>query len=233
VPHGLGALPAAQRAPADFLCLDDDLLAIAAQTCPPLDETADLTVWLARPPVAEKDQLLRRVVRGEAARVRRELLLRFRGDTAPTNPVPARRTVAELLDDAARRRAERERRLAAQRAEDAARREQAHALARERRLDALAGEEDAAWSRVEAMIATRKPAEYDDAVTQRRIRGGFRVRRSSVSEGRVGSRRNWIDPRGPERFRGPSQVSWSSGAHEAPRSSGAVVCGERRLFWWS
>jgi hypothetical protein len=29
----------------------------------------------------------------------------------------------------------------------------------------LAGEEGAAWSRVEAMIATRKPAEYDAAVT--------------------------------------------------------------------
>jgi uncharacterized Zn finger protein len=28
----------------------------------------------------------------------------------------------------------------------------------------LAGDPDAAWSRVEAMIATRKPAEYDAAV---------------------------------------------------------------------
>jgi hypothetical protein len=73
--------------------------------------------------------------------------------------------VADLLDDAARQRADRERRLAAQRAEDEARREQAHALARERRLDELANKEDAAWSRVDALIATRKPAEYDAAVT--------------------------------------------------------------------
>ncbi len=29
----------------------------------------------------------------------------------------------------------------------------------------MAREEDAAWSRVDAMIATRKPAEYDTAVT--------------------------------------------------------------------
>ena len=55
-------------------------------------------------------------VRG-AARVRMELLYRFRGDTAPTVPVPARRTVADLLDNAARRRADHDRRLAAQRAE--------------------------------------------------------------------------------------------------------------------
>lgn len=169
VPPGLGTITAAQRALADFLRLDHDLLTIAAQTSPPLEEIADdpsdLADWVAHLPVAEKDRLLRRVVQGEAARVRMEMLRRFHGDTAPTIPVPARRSVADLLDDAARRRADRERRLAAQRAGDEARREQARALARERRLDELASEEDAAWSRVEALIATRKPAEYDAAVT--------------------------------------------------------------------
>jgi hypothetical protein len=50
--------------------------------------------------------------------------------------------VADLLDDAACRRVDRERRLAAQHAEDEARREQVRALARERRLDELAREED-------------------------------------------------------------------------------------------
>jgi hypothetical protein len=166
VPPGLGALSAAQRALADFLRLDDDLLAIAAQASPPLEETADddLAAWVARLPVATKNRLLARVVRGEAARVRMELLRRFRADTAPTIPVPARRTVGDLLDNAARRRAEHDRRLASQRAEDAARWEQARLEARERQLDELADEEDAAWSRVEAMIATRKPAEYDAAV---------------------------------------------------------------------
>lgn len=129
------------------------------------DDPDDLAVWVARLPVAEKDRLLTRVAQGEVARVRMELLRLFRGDTAPSVPVRARRTVADLLDDAARRRADRERRLAAEHAEDAARREQARLQARERRLDALAAEGDAAWSRVEAMIDTRKPAEYDAAVT--------------------------------------------------------------------
>jgi hypothetical protein len=168
VPPGLRALTAAQRALADFLRLDDDLIAIAAATSPPLEETADdpddLAAWVAGLPVAEKDRLLARVVQGEAARVRMELLRRFRGDIAPAIPVPARRTVADLLDNAARRRADRERRLAAQRADDEARREQARLDARERRLDKLADEEQAAWSRVDALIATRKPAEYDAAV---------------------------------------------------------------------
>jgi hypothetical protein len=139
------------------------------QASPPLEEIADdpdgLAAWVARLPVTEKNRHLARVVQGEAARVRMELLRGFRGDTAPTIPTPARRTVADLLDDAARRRAGHERRLAAQRADEEARRERARALARERRLDELANQEKAAWARVDALITTRKPAEYDAAVT--------------------------------------------------------------------
>ncbi len=169
VPPGLGTLTATQRALADFLRLDDDLLAIASQTSPPVDEIADdpgdIASWVADLPIAEKDRLLQRVVQGEAARVRMEMLRRFRGEGAPTIPAPAPRTVADLLDDAARRRADRERRLAAQRAADEVRREQARAQAREQRLDDLARQEDAAWARVDALIATRKPADYDAAIT--------------------------------------------------------------------
>ena len=108
VPPGLGTLTAAQQALADFLRLDDDLLAIAAETSPPLDEIADdpdaLAAWVTRLPVTEKNQLLARVVQGGAARVRMELLRRFHSDTTPTIPAPTRRTVATLLDAAARRR---------------------------------------------------------------------------------------------------------------------------------
>lgn len=114
VPPGLGALTAAQRALAEFLRLDEDLLAIAAAASAPLEETADdlgdLAVGVTRLPVAEKDRLLARVARGEAARVRTELLRRLRGDTAPAIPASTRRTVADLLDNAARRRADRQRR---------------------------------------------------------------------------------------------------------------------------
>lgn len=169
VPPGLDRLTAAQRALADFLRLDEDLLAVAARTSPPLEDRVDdhgeLATWVTRLPVTEKNRLLGRVVQGDAARVRMELLRRFRGDAAPTSTGVPQRTVADLLDDSARRRADRDRRLAARRAEDQARQEKARAEAWERRLDELAGEQDAAWSRVEAMIANRKPAEYDAAVT--------------------------------------------------------------------
>lgn len=119
VPPGLTALTASQRALADFLRLDDDLLTTAAGASAPIDHTDDpgeVTDWVARLPAGEKDRLLTRVVLGESARVRMELLRRFRGDTAPTSPTPSRRTVGELLDTAARRRADRQRRLAAQHA---------------------------------------------------------------------------------------------------------------------
>lgn len=69
-----------------------------------------------------------------------------------------------LLDAPASQRAKRERQATARRAEEQARRERARALAHSRRLDELAHEGDAAWARVDAMIATRKPAEYDAAV---------------------------------------------------------------------
>lgn len=169
VPPGLATLTAAQRALADFLRLDEDLLTIAAQTSPPADEaTADprlLASWVTALPLAEKNRLLQRVVEDHAGTVRAEIVRRFRDEHTTNTPTASRRTVADLLDAAAQRRVDRERYEAVQRAEEEARREKARALARERRLDGLAQDEDAAWSRIEAMIATRKPAEYDAAAT--------------------------------------------------------------------
>lgn len=168
VPPGLGTLTGAQRALADFLRVDGDLLAIATQTSPPREEMTsdpkDLARRVARLPAAEKNELLARVVQGEATRVQLELLRRFH-ETTPAAPATSRRTVTDLLDDAARRRADRQRRSTAKRARDKARQEKAAAAARDRRLDQLAGDIDAAWSHVDALIATRKPAEYDAAVT--------------------------------------------------------------------
>ncbi|MGV9866082.1 hypothetical protein [Rhodococcus koreensis] len=121
VPPGLATLTAAQHALADFLRVDDDLLAIATQTSAPLAETTDvpgeLAAWVQDLPVAEKDRLLLRIA-----------------------------------DD-----------HAAGQAEQQARRAKARALAREKRIDELARDEEAAWSRIDAMIATRKPDQYDAA----------------------------------------------------------------------
>lgn len=112
VPPGLNQLTAAQQALADFLRLDEALLAVAARTSPSADEIAEdhdeLAARVPHLPVAEKDRLLRQVAHGETARARVEMLRRFREDTAPSTPSPASRTVADLLDEAARRRADRQ-----------------------------------------------------------------------------------------------------------------------------
>jgi hypothetical protein len=168
VPAGLGTLTAPQRALADFLRLDDDLLAVAAEASPPRGKANDdpqrLAAWVAKLPASDKDRLLVRVAQDDAGTVHMELLRRFRDDTTPAPADQPRRTVADLLDGAARIRAERQRHEAARRVEEQARRETTRALARERRLDELADDEEAAWGRVHAMIATRTPGEYDNAV---------------------------------------------------------------------
>lgn len=169
VPPGLRSLTAAQEALADFLRLDDVLLDVAAAASTEIEVAADdpceLAGRISDLAESEKDRLLLRVVTGHPATVRRELLRRFRDQDANASRDAPRRTVAEILDTTANQRAERERQAAAQLAEEEARRARARMLARERRLDELARDEDAAWARVDAMIATRKPAEYDAAVT--------------------------------------------------------------------
>ncbi|MET8867213.1 hypothetical protein ABZW11_30075 [Nonomuraea sp. NPDC004580] len=167
IPPGLGSLSAPQRALADFLRLDDDLLAAAAEASPPAqpvqrDQKA-LTTWISALPAERKDALLLRVIEEDGAKVRWELLREFGGETT-SRTVETGRTVAELLDAAATRRHAREQQKAARRAEQQAQREQQQRQARELRLNQLAQDVDAAWDRVEAFIATKKPREYDQAV---------------------------------------------------------------------
>lgn len=109
VPAGLGALTAPQRALADFLRLDADLLTVAAQGSLPLpranDDPGKLTSWIKDLPPSDKDKLLYRVAEGHGARVQLELQHRFRGEHESTDDRP-RRSVAELLDAAAEARPE-------------------------------------------------------------------------------------------------------------------------------
>ncbi|WP_433729629.1 hypothetical protein ACQP0C_00885 [Nocardia sp. CA-129566] len=168
VPPGLRTLTAAQRAMADFLRLDRDLLHVAASASPDLDAVADdpraLAAWIADLDVAEKDRLLLDVAGDDAASVHMELLRRFRESTTAAPDQAPRRTVADLLDGTARHRSERERREAAVRAEQHARLEARRARQRERRLNELARDQDGAWQRIEVMVATKKSGQYDAAI---------------------------------------------------------------------
>jgi hypothetical protein len=168
VPAGLGSLTASQRALADFLRVDADLLDAATGASPALPEVRDdphaLATHIAGIPAGEKDRLLGLLAADQATRARMELLRNFRrppGDEGNSRP---RRTVTELLDAAADRREQREQQAAAQRAAEQARREQQRAEARRKRLDELARDPGAAWAEAERLINTRAPAQYDAAV---------------------------------------------------------------------
>ncbi|MET8154927.1 hypothetical protein ABZT47_01060 [Sphaerisporangium sp. NPDC005289] len=109
VPPGMASLTPAQRALADFLRLDADLLATAATASPepPSGRDDPLTAWLEGLPEQDKNALLLRAVRGDADRVRMEVLHRFREGTplrADARQDVPRRTVAQLLDATAARR---------------------------------------------------------------------------------------------------------------------------------
>ena len=155
-PPGLGRLSASLEALTRFLRIDENLLAVAAEGSPdlPAAPTADdFQRWIALLPTAEKDALLSQLV-SNPAQAHAEITRRFRQSATP--PADARaggRTVAQLRAAAAARQ-EIER----------ARRERAAALARVKRLDSLVGREDALWRQVDALIETKRPKDYDQAV---------------------------------------------------------------------
>jgi hypothetical protein len=168
VPPGLGKLTAGLRALADFLRIDEDLLAAAAERSPRADEppTGDaLARWITALPEAEKDRLLIGIAAGEDPQPRATLLRRFREASGETRtPGPESRTVAELLDAAERQAADRRRREAERKARKAARRAREEAEALDRRLNDLAGREEQAWREVERLVAEKQAGAYDRAV---------------------------------------------------------------------
>jgi hypothetical protein len=107
VPAGLGSLTAPQRALADFLRVDPDLLMVAALASPELADVSEdpgaVAAHVAGLPAAEKDRLLLLVASNQAPRARLELLRGLRKDPNEeqgARPRP-RRTVDGLLIAAA------------------------------------------------------------------------------------------------------------------------------------
>ncbi len=172
-PPGLSELSASLQALADFLRLGDDLIAVATEGNAPLKENAAsrdaLGRWVAGLTVDEKDALLLRLVADGDPHLRAELRQRFRRETTTARGEESadeapRRTVGELLAAAERRTARRQRAEAERAARERERQQREQAAARARYLDGLAGREADLWGQVDALIATKRPAEYDRAV---------------------------------------------------------------------
>jgi hypothetical protein len=168
VPAGLREPTAGLEALAQFLGVDRDLLEAAAETSPALAEAPPpeaLRTWLHGLAEEEKDDVLERLVVGNDPHLRAELLRRYRAaQTPPQGSEAPRRLVGDILDRAAALREARERAAAeaeARRREERARREAAERAAR---LERLAARQAEVWDEVEALIATRLPKNYQQAV---------------------------------------------------------------------
>jgi hypothetical protein len=170
VPAGLGALSGPLESFREFFEIDSDLIDIAAEAS--RAEQSDTNVkameqWVRGLPEAAKTELLLTAAAGRIGNVGAELQRRFRKQSQAhggTQPEFKRRTVRELLAAAKVRETVRAR-IEAEAAEATRRRTEAEqAQARERYLDALAAREEEAWDNVGALIGTKRPRDYDEAV---------------------------------------------------------------------
>jgi hypothetical protein len=140
----------------DFLRLDQDLLAAAAESDDEdRDEPGQFRAWVKSLPLQERERWLLRAADNPDLRLGSELLGEFRRTHPPATS--GRRTVARLQARAEELRAAR-RRAAAERA---ARARAAAAAARSKRLAGLARRGDAAWQELEQLVVDRA---YDQAV---------------------------------------------------------------------
>jgi len=168
VPAGLKELSGALQAIVDFLEIDEDLIAVAAEASPALtDEPATgLADWIATLPTAEKDKLLSVVAEAENKKVQARLLRRFQGGSLSRNaPDQPARTAAQLWAAAGAHKTAREEAKAQARRAEEERLAAAKAAAYSKRLDHLATRAEAAWQEVADLIETKKPREYDLAVS--------------------------------------------------------------------
>ena len=167
VPAGLGELSGSQQALANFLRINPDLLAAASEASKPLTmkapSAAVLGRWVKALPESDKDELLLRVLRGDGALLRSEMLRRFQG-AEPDQSAEGRRTVKELLVAAERARTRREGATRKREAAERRRKEQEAAAAQAKRLDALARNPGKAWKQVDVLIEAKRAKEYDAAV---------------------------------------------------------------------
>jgi len=181
-PPGLRSLSAPLEALVDFLRVDPDLLVAAAAGSPDArgPRTSELEGWLATLPEDERAALLVAFVEGGDPHLRSDVLRRFGEATDPHHPA-APRTVGQLLAEAERRRAARERAEAELAARERARREREAAEARGRELDALARREAKAWAEIDAHVAAKSPRRYDEAARLLRDLRDLGVRRGDAA----------------------------------------------------
>ena len=164
VPAGLEHLSASLQAVVDFFEIDEDLIAVAAASSPSIQEPEGMTGWITSLPAEQKDALLAQVAAGKGAQVQALLLRRFRTASSSPPAAPAR-MAAELWQAAGNRKAARAKAAERSRRQAEARSAAAQAAAHAKHLDQLATRTEAAWEKAAELIQTKRPRDYDLAVS--------------------------------------------------------------------
>jgi hypothetical protein len=174
VPPGLKNPSEALQCLIEFLRIDPDLLAVAAEhSGEPIALPAGIEAWITALPEAEKNALLLTLIKGQDPHLGAGLLQRYRASVeiaAGTTPTQCR-TVGELLAAADRRHEAREQAEARRQAE-----------ARANYLDELALREDAVWQRVEDLVALKQAKAYAEAIGLLKDLQELNLREDKVSE---------------------------------------------------
>jgi hypothetical protein len=166
-PPGLSQLTAAQQSLAEFLEVDEDLLAAAELSDqrgskPDSESDAERDVWIAALPAAEKAAMLKLLLSGNAQQTERRLKLRFlawqREQQPLAKPETRRRTVAELHKLAASAAEARTRQEAVQRKKADAERQ----AKRETYLRTLAADFDSCWQAADKRAERGIASAYDE-----------------------------------------------------------------------
>ncbi|HJX99382.1 MAG TPA: hypothetical protein VJ351_01080 [Streptosporangiaceae bacterium] len=164
VPAGLEHLSASLQAVVEFFEIDEDLIAVAAASSPSIQDPEGMAGWITSLPAEQKDALLARVAAGEGAQVRALLLRRFRTASGSPPTAPAR-TAAELWQAAGNRKAARAKAAERSQRQAEARTAAAQAASYAKHLDQLATHTEAAWEKAAEWIETKRPRDYDLAVS--------------------------------------------------------------------
>jgi hypothetical protein len=165
-PPGLSRLTAAQQALAEFLEVDEDLLTAAGlsdQQGSKFDSesNAELDVWIATLPAAEKTAMLKLMLSGNAQQAERKLKLRFlawQREQQPIEKPGTRRTVAELQKLVASAAEARKRQEAVRRKKAEAERQ----AKRETYLRTLAADFDPCWQAADKRAERGIASAYDE-----------------------------------------------------------------------
>jgi hypothetical protein len=170
VPPGLGSLSASLDALVRFLDIDQDLVAVAAEASPPPPKAAPpdtaFKAWIAGLSSDEKDAIVLRVLQGSPG-LQADLQQKVRVAMGPATSVraPSQRTYGEIWTAYTQLGEERKRREAEAAEATRHRRAEETRRAREAHLASLHGRERDLWSAIEEGVASKKPQEYDRAVS--------------------------------------------------------------------